>query len=139
MTTVTITVSGPAQKRVETQGEESKTVELTQTNIVHSVEFSDPQEFHRAACSQSATSMAGKLLDDEYFVERNSEDEWSVSYEGNAVEAEELARVVAEDGELTVVEILTLWLQNLGAPRIRRALHGVLVDDHSVPVDADAF
>lgn len=137
--TVTVSVSGPAQKRSKDADGDTQMVEVVKTDVRYSEEFTDPQAFHRIACSQSASSVAGKLLPDEYYVERKNTDEWDVSYEGNSIEAREFAEAVAEDGELNPVEVLTLWLQNLGAPRIRRALHGVLQEEHSVDVDADAF
>lgn len=138
--TVKVTVSGTAQKRIETTDSETRTVEIVETDIVHSKEFESPSEFHRIGCSQTATSAAEKMLPDEYYVEHTTaEDEWSVNYDGNAVEAMEFAEAVASDSELNVVEILTLWLQNLGAPRIRRALHNTLHNDHSVDVNVDAF
>lgn len=97
--------------------------------------FTDPVEFHNFT-SNSATSMAEKILPDNYYILNDYTDNFDVRLNINAVTATEWAEIVAEEKEnKSRLDILTYWLQVFGSMRIRRAIHTIL-DKEGVDVSS---
>jgi len=137
---ISIIVSGPAQKRSVSETETTRTSEVKTVTVRHTEEFTEPEEFHIVACKSSSKQLAKKILPDEYVV-RTSETttHWDATLNANASEITDFAEVVSEKDNMPVIEVLLIWLQNFGSQRIRRAIQSYLNTKHSIDIDPDGF
>lgn len=130
MITVSIHLSGPAQKKVERTNDEGETVTEIEDVVLHyDEEITNYMEFHRIACKKSHASRAEKLLPDEYMVHRRTWDDWSCSLNANATDLDYFAEHVSDEEGYSKIDVLSRWLQSFNSMRIRRALHSELEDE----------
>lgn len=132
-TPITVTLRGPAkQKRPveENEGFNGEGFVFEKVTMKYTVTVDTVDKFSKLLSKQSASSIAEEVLPEGYYVELKLGDEWEVSSNANANEALEIAECVADEAEdMSIVSVLTLWLQNWGGMRVRRALHTKLREE----------
>lgn len=136
---ISISVSGPVKKRSVTETEKSETVEIQTVYITHTETFVDPKDFHTVAVKQTPKRVAASILPEENYITPETKSNWEVNISANASEITKFAEEISNETDTTSLEILLIWLQNLGSQRIRRAIQTQLNTEHAIDIDPDAF
>lgn len=132
---VKLVASGPVRVRenVENETGVDRTVNYSDSYLEVTKEFNDGKKLLQALDS-SPVETGIALAPDRYSVlpTVEAQESWSQNVVGNANEITKIAVDAAKNSELSVVDVLTLWLQRTNSMRVRRALHSILIEDYDV-------